>query len=193
MSETREFRVAMRLYNNRMAEIREAHGWSQRHASAACGVSESAWNALESLRASPLAWTGAGATRVLAWSRVALAVATALEVEPGWLWPEAVIQVHGGKKSLKVGAAEAMALMGSVQSPEIHALGVETRKLLATLTPREEKVIRMRFGIGEKSDHTAEEVGQDFGVTSGRIRQIEIRALRKLRQPSRSKRLKDLR
>ena len=69
-------------------------------------------------------------------------------------------------------------------------LSEQTRKVLATLTPREEKVLRMRFGIGEKSDHTLEEVGQDFFVTRERIRQIEAKALRKLRHPSRSKLLK---
>jgi len=68
-------------------------------------------------------------------------------------------------------------------------LGEQTRKVLATLTPREEKVLRMRFGIGEKSDHTLEEVGQDFEVTRERIRQIEAKALRKLRHPSRAKKL----
>ena len=67
----------------------------------------------------------------------------------------------------------------------------EVRKVLKTLTPREEKVIRMRFGIGERSDHTLEEVGQDFAVTRERIRQIEAKALRKLRHPSRFKRLED--
>jgi RNA polymerase primary sigma factor len=70
------------------------------------------------------------------------------------------------------------------------SLSEQTRKVLATLTPREEKVLRMRFGIGEKSDHTLEEVGQDFSVTRERIRQIEAKALRKLRHPSRAKRLK---
>ncbi len=69
-------------------------------------------------------------------------------------------------------------------------LAEQTRKVLATLTPREEKVLRMRFGIGERSDHTLEEVGQDFAVTRERIRQIEAKALRKLRHPSRSKKLK---
>jgi RNA polymerase primary sigma factor len=68
-------------------------------------------------------------------------------------------------------------------------LGEQTRKVLATLTPREEKVLRMRFGIGERSDHTLEEVGQDFEVTRERIRQIEAKALRKLRHPSRAKKL----
>jgi RNA polymerase primary sigma factor len=71
-----------------------------------------------------------------------------------------------------------------------HNLGEQTRKVLTTLTPREEKVLRMRFGIGEKSDHTLEEVGRDFSVTRERIRQIEAKALRKLRHPSRSRKLK---
>ncbi|MBW2018419.1 MAG: RNA polymerase sigma factor RpoD [Deltaproteobacteria bacterium] len=69
-------------------------------------------------------------------------------------------------------------------------LAEQTRKVLATLTPREEKVLRMRFGIGEKADHTLEEVGKDFAVTRERIRQIEAKALRKLRHPTRSRKLK---
>ena len=64
-----------------------------------------------------------------------------------------------------------------------------TRTVLSTLTPREEKVIRLRFGIGEKTDHTLEEVGRKFMVTRERIRQIEAKALRKLRHASRIKRL----
>ncbi|MCL2760525.1 MAG: RNA polymerase sigma factor RpoD [Desulfuromonadales bacterium] len=69
-------------------------------------------------------------------------------------------------------------------------LSEQTSRVLSTLTSREEKVLRMRFGIGEKSDHTLEEVGQDFEVTRERIRQIEAKALRKLRHPSRAKKLK---
>ncbi|MDO9350233.1 MAG: RNA polymerase sigma factor RpoD [Deltaproteobacteria bacterium] len=68
-------------------------------------------------------------------------------------------------------------------------LAEQTRKILSTLTAREEKVLRMRFGIGEKYDRTLEEVGQDFEVTRERIRQIEAKALRKLRHPSRAKKL----
>ena len=72
---------------------------------------------------------------------------------------------------------------------ENQSLSSTTRKVLATLTPREERVLRLRFGIGAATDHTLEEVGQDFEVTRERIRQIEAKALRKLRHPSRSKRL----
>ena len=66
----------------------------------------------------------------------------------------------------------------------------QTATVLTTLTPREEQVIRMRFGIGDGSEHTLEEVGQRFSVTRERIRQIEAKALRKLRHPSRSRKLK---
>jgi RNA polymerase primary sigma factor len=66
----------------------------------------------------------------------------------------------------------------------------QTDSVLKTLTPREERVIKMRFGVGEGSEHTLEEVGQSFAVTRERIRQIEAKALRKLRHPSRSRRLK---
>jgi RNA polymerase primary sigma factor len=66
----------------------------------------------------------------------------------------------------------------------------QTDSVLKTLTPREEKVIKMRFGVGDGSEHTLEEVGQNFAVTRERIRQIEAKALRKLRHPSRSRKLK---
>ncbi len=70
-------------------------------------------------------------------------------------------------------------------------LKVATNKILSTLTGREEKVLRMRFGIGLQSDHTLEEVGQQFAVTRERIRQIEAKALRKLKHPSRSRKLRN--
>src|SRR5437867_2911446 len=69
-------------------------------------------------------------------------------------------------------------------------LAENTRKVLSTLSPREEQVLKLRFGIGERANHTLEEVGQDFEVTRERIRQIEAKALRKLRHPSRSRLLK---
>jgi len=81
-----------------------------------------------------------------------------------------------------------------IMSPNDAALNFnlsdQTKEVLETLTPREEKVLRMRFGIAEKSDHTLEEVGRDFNVTRERIRQIEAKALRKLRHPSRAKKLR---
>jgi RNA polymerase primary sigma factor len=69
-------------------------------------------------------------------------------------------------------------------------LGAQTREVLESLTPREKRVLELRFGIGDGHDHTLEEVGQQFDVTRERIRQIEAKALRKLRHPTRSKKLK---
>jgi RNA polymerase primary sigma factor len=69
-------------------------------------------------------------------------------------------------------------------------LAVQTRKVLALLTPREEKVLRMRFGIGEKKDHTLDEISHDFKITRERIRQIEARALQKLQRSKYSRNLR---
>ena len=68
----------------------------------------------------------------------------------------------------------------------------QTAHVLKSLTPREEKIVKMRFGLEDGSEHTLEEVGQNFAVTRERIRQIEAKALRKLRHPSRSYRLRAL-
>jgi RNA polymerase primary sigma factor len=82
----------------------------------------------------------------------------------------------------------------SAVSPLEAVIGInlegQTEEVLKTLTPREERVLRLRFGIGDGCDHTLEEVGQQFDVTRERIRQIEAKALRKLRHPTRSKKLK---
>jgi RNA polymerase primary sigma factor len=70
-----------------------------------------------------------------------------------------------------------------MEAAEIRNLSDCTQRALSTLTPREERVLRLRFGIDEDSSHTLEEVGQEFAVTRERIRQIEAKALRKLRRP----------
>jgi RNA polymerase primary sigma factor len=81
-------------------------------------------------------------------------------------------------------------VLSPMEAVEQRDLSEQTRKVLATLTPREEKILKMRFGIDQKEDHTLEEVGQNFDVTRERIRQIEAKALRKLRHPSRTKKLR---
>jgi RNA polymerase primary sigma factor len=78
-------------------------------------------------------------------------------------------------------------IMSPIEAVTKFDLGEQTRKVMTSLTPREEKVLRKRFGVGEKADHTLEEVGREFSVTRERIRQIEAKALRKLRHPRRRK------
>ena len=81
-------------------------------------------------------------------------------------------------------------ILTPMESAANESLGEATRSILGSLTPREAKVLRMRFGIDMNTDHTLEEVGKQFDVTRERIRQIEAKALRKLRHPSRSEQLK---
>ncbi len=80
--------------------------------------------------------------------------------------------------------------LAPVDAAVYSSLREATKEVLDTLTPREAKVLRMRFGIEMNTDHTLEEVGKQFDVTRERIRQIEAKALRKLRHPSRSERLR---
>ncbi len=80
--------------------------------------------------------------------------------------------------------------LSPIEAVVASGLNRQTRKVLGSLTPREEQVLRLRFGIGERSDHTLEEVGARFAVTRERIRQIESKALRKLRHPSRARLLR---
>jgi RNA polymerase primary sigma factor len=81
-------------------------------------------------------------------------------------------------------------IMAPADAATTAGLKAATKEILETLTPREAKVLRMRFGIGMNTDHTLEEVGKQFDVTRERIRQIEAKALRKLRHPSRSEHLR---
>jgi RNA polymerase primary sigma factor len=81
-------------------------------------------------------------------------------------------------------------VMSPIDAVLVSNLQDQTRKVLKTLTPREEQVLKMRFGVGDGSEHTLEEVGRSFNVTRERIRQIESKALRKLRHPSRAKKLR---
>ncbi len=110
-----------------------------------------------------------------------------------------VQRVSGGAVSIETPVGDDESKLGDfiadqkASSPFMELVGTslkeEINKVLSTLTPREEKVIRMRLGIGEKTDFTLEEVGEVFGLTRERIRQIEAKALRKLRHPLRRKRL----
>ena len=85
---------------------------------------------------------------------------------------------------------EDVAIESTMQAATAEGLREATRRILSSLTAREAKVLRMRFGIDMNTDHTLEEVGKQFDVTRERIRQIEAKALRKLRQPSRSEDLR---
>ena len=105
-------------------------------------------------------------------------------------------QLKGFKKhtfEVKIEEEKLLQIISPAKNQEIKVIEQEVKsklsEILSALTPREEKILRMRFGIGMNTDHTLEEVGRKFFVTRDRIRQIEARALRKLKHPSRSKQL----
>ena len=105
-------------------------------------------------------------------------------------------QLKGFKKhtfEVKIEEEKLLQIISPAKNQEIKVIEQEVKsklsEILSTLTPREEKILRMRFGIGMDTDHTLEEVGRKFFVTRDRIRQIEAKALRKLKHPSRSKQL----
>jgi len=105
-------------------------------------------------------------------------------------------QLKGFKKhtfEVKIEEEKLLQIISPAKNQEIKVIEQEVKsklyEILSTLTPREEKILRMRFGIGMNTEHTLEEVGLQFSVTRGRIREIEAKALRKLKHPSRSKQL----
>ena len=101
--------------------------------------------------------------------------------------PDSTVMLFFGGYGIQVGRESYMIPVdAAIQSN----LKETVTRVLASLTPREERVLRMRFGIGMNTDHTLEEVGQQFSVTRERIRQIEAKALRKLKHPSRSRKMR---
>lgn len=151
---------------------------------------------------SPEAWSAWMEAQPKTWKKSSRRVADALGVTPEDLWPESVLAVKHTTSTLKLNGDElralrspsramAGALMGEVEAPDSTVMRRELRRdlrlALTSLTPREQKVMTLRFGLQDK---TLDECAADVGVNRERVRQIEARALRKLRHPSRSDRLK---
>jgi RNA polymerase sigma factor (sigma-70 family) len=118
--------------------------------------------------------------------------AESLRIETATLWSSVSVQVQAGTKPFvpRPGTRKGSSYSSPAENVINLNLKEQTDALLKTLTPREERVIKMRFGIGDGSEHTLEDVGQSFQVTRERVRQTEAKALRKLRHPSRSRKLK---
>lgn len=195
----KEFRLKMQLRNNRMLECREKLGWTQQQAAVASGVPHQYFGQYELMKTSPvefIRWKKPAPVRMLAWKKYALKIAQTYDVPPEYLWPKAVQEATGSAYvTIKMCSEEANALLGSFGQDPIKKLdeGDLSRKVdevLAALDPREQKILRIRFGIGRPSDHTLEEVSKEIGITNERVRQIESKALRKLRHPSLAKKLK---
>ncbi len=188
----KELEITIRARNNRLKQRREELGLSQRELSRQAGICCTTYNSFENLRLSPLGSMGD-------WREPARKLSAFHGVGLEELFPDSVLQIEAPSATLRMDATEVPLLgqasseiMGLLPSDVAIAsdLHTEVEKALSTLTSREERVIRMRFGIGDRKDHTLEEVGKELGTQKARAGQIEKKALRKLRRPSRSKWLK---
>jgi len=189
----KELELTIRVKNNLIKQRRENAGLSQIQVAKGAGVSVSAIQGFELMHLSPIhqRWGG--------WTATARKLATFFEVEPETLFPEGVLAVVQPVAVRTVDARDVKQIVSSYQErvlrgPESELtrreLRAEVADLIGTLKEREQRVLAMRFGLTDGTDHTCEEVAEEFGVTRERIRQIEAKALRKLRHPSRVARLK---
>lgn len=203
MSEGREFIAKTRLYNNLLREARIEAGCKtcmDLGRAVYPDGPEGRWlyvAQLESFTVKPTRKCTDGGFK---WREVAVDIACFLNLDPEQLWPPEFQKVSSVKPVFRLlsldeakqiaGHVDPLALLDENPGPEeqfeIKELKQQVERALSRLTPREQKILRMRFGIGEKSDHTLEEVGQEFKVQKERIRQIEAKALRHLRHPHNS-------
>lgn len=194
----KEIEVTLTLRNNRLKQRREELGMTQREFAQAVGIQVSSYCALETMKKAPTK------KRVLRdgalWRTTVQKIADFHGLSPEELFPPAVLAVVTPKIVRRMDGMELAELMSGADRRGLpdqmqHAieadLSREVAKQLGTLTPKEEDVIRMRFGLNaDGSPHTLDDIGAKYGVQQERIRQIEAKALRKLRHPSRSRRLK---
>lgn len=189
-----EVRLRLIPYNARLVDARKAKGFTQQDLSLLTGINVVKISQLETLRAIPL-------------PDVQNEIAEALEKRPEYLFPPELMEsVKDGlfrKRFLEIGDHRILKgspeqLRGLLPSPEpdfrVEVEGQDLNRAImeamATLSPRMQKILTMRFGLDGKGSHTCEEVGREFNVTGGRIQQIEHQALRRMRHPCRSRRLK---
>ena len=192
----KELEVTIRIRNNRVKERRLALGLTQKELAERIGLTQARYGTFETMRTSPIdKSTGE-------WMEAALMIAEFYKVDPTELFPDSVRRVEMPMavkqvdlEELRLTTSQHAMRMLNPSATELDTRDRELREavkdVLKTLTPREQKVLILRFGLDGKGYKDLTEVGKHAGeVTRERIRQIEARALRKLRQPSRSMRLK---
>lgn len=189
--DTRELRLTMRLSNNRIRAKREAMGLTAREAAEKCGVSFGTWYAYEALRAKPYGKQG-GFGGEVGWTPSADKIAMLLGVTCEWLWPDQVLAVTNPKIEQEVSVEDLRPMLVSKQvhaelpSPEQVQMDRERAEIvdreLQTLRPREAHVLMHRHGILDGIPKTLDEIGESLGIGREYVRQIEVRALAKLRK-----------
>lgn len=185
-----EFRVKVGLRNNRLIALREAKGLTQTEAAKLMKMSVGRLNGFECLRDTPITNEGV-------FSPMAQRIADFYETKVSWIFPEAIEQIVNRELEFTRSAEEMPDIFreqGSLLEQSTPAQLLDRKvvvenlhHILQSLTPRQEKILKMRF-FEEK---TYKEIGKIFGITGSRVRDIEAKALRLLRHPSRANRIKD--
>lgn len=193
MGEEFRFGLKQRIFNWYMRVARERIGLLQKDLGRLVGVSKEAICSYENLRTFP---------RPAIQEKIAEALRVPAEsIFPPWLKEFKLKAVPAAIEersisltetiSLKLIRPEMLMIEGPEEEAERSALKDQINEELKTLKPRERKVLELRFGLGDEEPMTLEKIGREMGVTSARIRQIEVRALKKLRRPARSRKLKE--
>jgi len=180
----KQFRVESRLRNNRLIAAREALGLSCPQAADAIGVGYSLLVNLEGFKRSAMNKTTG------TWTSSALKIADYYKVPPDWLWSEDALAIENGRKvTLELDAAEIVALQRTMPMSPMEAIDDQEKKgaiqeALQGLTKREFYVVSRLFGLDGEEEATYRELGDDLEVSYQRVRQIVMKALRKLRHPA---------
>lgn len=189
----KELELTCTLRNNRLKARRSALGMTRGELAEAAGVQKATYGQLEALKRDP------HHKRTGEWTKTATMLAEFFRTVEEELFPSGVLHVRKPEVVRTINEVDVANLLSDHQQRLLllpDALMGETEfkdsvdKILGTLSNREERVLRMRFGIGFSGDHTQVEIGQEQGVGGERIRQIEAKALRKLRHPSRKDQLR---
>ena len=187
--------IKHQLFNNEVRKRRVERGLTQKELSNNCGIGESTIGHIETLRKYPTMKQAKSIAQALS--------STVEELFPKWIEEfkhkkTSVVTEHFVSErilehpELKMLPAEAGNIDEVIDSVDAEIMSVKIDSVLNTLKPREKKVLELRFGLKDEKTHTYEEVGKEFGVTRERIRQIEAKALRKLKHPVRKKELEGL-
>lgn len=189
----KELRFIAQIKNNRLLRIREEMKMNQSEFAKLLGVTNTFYGRMENLKFYPLIKNDTE------WSESATKIAKKLRLPEDYIWPEALKTIEKTKIEMELDAKELLALTSAATTttPDDYLRQVDLRiavnKMLATLEPREEKIIRLRFGMSKEDvddgERTLEEIGDMLNVTSGRIQAIEKCIFRKLMCPSRVKKV----
>lgn len=188
----KDLRLIIQIRNNHLYKFRTERGWTQRDMANAAGVRESEYGEIERLIKYPT-------KRDDAWSEAALRLSSLVGIIPEVLFPEAFSHIEKTKIEREVSAEQVVAAITEGQKLLANPIeliaekekNIALEEALETLTERERLVLRLRFGLETGHEVFLKDIGSTLGICAERVREIEAKALRKLRHPSRARKIKE--